>query len=150
MATRIPLRQLQGAGGRFTKKNQGILWTGLEVLADNINKRGNSLNASRKKSMEKLAEQMEAYAKRNARWRDRTGDARARLHGVAVHNDRQQTSTAYLGHGVGYGVFLETMQGGSFAIIMPTIQVFGAKMFATVKEYDTLDDVADRMEAMGE
>lgn len=145
MPNLVPFSQLRGSGGRFTERNQGIMWTGLDVIANNINRRGKTLNASRKRTMEKMARDMEAYAKANAPWKDRTHDARDRLQGVAVHDDRKEISTAFLGHGVGYGFYLETMQGGRFQIIMPTIQHFGKRVLSTVNEYDTADSVIERM-----
>lgn len=143
--TSAPFRQLHGVGGRFTEGNQGILWTGIRAMANNINRRGKTLNTARMKAMDKLGDEMEAYAKSNAPWKDRTTDAREGLHTVVVHDKRREESTIWLAHGVGYGIWLETMQGGAFAIIMPTIQEFSKRVFSTVVEFDTADDVFERI-----
>lgn len=63
----------------------------------------------------------ETYAKQNAPWTDRTGNARATLHGW-VNELSQDTVELYLSHGVEYGVALETKYAGRFQIVWPTIQ----------------------------
>lgn len=69
------------------------------------------------------AQKLEANAKENARWQDRTGDARRRLKG-----DSSLMSNGYklrLAHGVGYGIFLEMAHERRFAIIDDTIRYVG-------------------------
>lgn len=61
-----------------------------------------------------------AYAKANAPWTDRTGDARRGLN-VSVDGDGN-TITMQLFHTVDYGLWLEVIQNGAFAIIMPTLE----------------------------
>lgn len=139
---RVPLSRLRNAKGQFTSNRGGVLFTGLEVMANNINKRGNSLNATRKKTMEKLAAEMEAYAKANKPWNNRTGDAQAGLRAEVIHDDAAKTSTVYLGHGVGYGLWLEL---GNYPIIMPTIMAFAPRMMSTIKELDSVDTILDRV-----
>lgn len=69
------------------------------------------------------AEAMENYAKANAPWTDRTGDARERLH--ATVEETGPIGTIVLAHGVDYGLWLEIANGGRYAIIAPTIDVYG-------------------------
>lgn len=69
---------------------------------------------------EKAAGEVEAYAKANAIWSDRTGDARAKLRAWADHYGNVVSVT--LSHGVDYGFWLEVIQNGRFAIIRPTIE----------------------------
>lgn len=69
------------------------------------------------------AEAMENYAKANAPWQDRTGDARERLH--ATVEETGPIGTIVLAHGVDYGLWLEIANGGRYAIIAPTIDVYG-------------------------
>lgn len=69
------------------------------------------------------AKKLEAYAKENARWKDRTGDARRRLKGSA-----EQVKNGYqlsLAHGVDYGIWLELAMERRYAIIEETIQKVG-------------------------
>lgn len=62
----------------------------------------------------------EAYAKENAPWADRTGNARQSLHSF-VEELSNDTVRLYLSHGVDYGIFLETRFAGKYQIIWPTI-----------------------------
>lgn len=69
------------------------------------------------------ASKIEAYAKSNARWQDRTGDARRRLKG-----DVLSSGTVYrirLAHGVNYGKWLELANERRYAIIEESINAEG-------------------------
>ncbi|MGX9924108.1 hypothetical protein ACWIG4_30140 [Streptomyces sp. NPDC002248] len=66
------------------------------------------------------------YAKANAPWEDRTGDARDGLD-VDV-DDSGNTIVLSLFHTVDYGQWLETIQNGRFAIIMPTLEIYGQEI----------------------
>lgn len=68
------------------------------------------------------AEDMETWAKQNAPWTDRTGDARERLH--ATVEETGPIGTIVLAHGVEYGLQLEIRNGGAYAIIAPAIDMF--------------------------
>lgn len=72
------------------------------------------------------AQEMEAWAKQNAPWQDRTGNARAGLH--ATVEGTGGIGTIVLSHGVPYGLWLEIANGGRYAIIAQAIDVFGAKL----------------------
>lgn len=63
---------------------------------------------------------METYAKENAPWVDRTGNARQSLHSW-VEELSGDIVALYLAHGVYYGIFLERKYAGRNAIIWPTI-----------------------------
>src|SRR5436190_3258376 len=69
------------------------------------------------------AEDMENWAKENAPWTDRTGDARERLH--ATVEETGPIGTIVLAHGVDYGLWLEIANGGRYAIIAPAIDAWG-------------------------
>lgn len=71
------------------------------------------------------AAEMEAWAKANAPWTDRTGAARAGLH--ATVEETGQIGTIVLSHGVPHGLWLEVANGGRFSIIAKAIDVFGPK-----------------------
>lgn len=74
------------------------------------------------------------YAKENAPWEDRTGDARAGLDtDVSIEGHRIIWE---LYHTVEYGLYLETKYNARDAIIMPTLEMFAPK-------------VADRMNFRG-
>ena len=66
-----------------------------------------------------VAVQGEAYAKLNRVWTDRTGAARAGLHGESdVH---LASGSIVLEHGVDYGIWLEIANQGRYAILPQTI-----------------------------
>lgn len=69
------------------------------------------------------ANQLEAYAKENARWQDRTGDARRRLKGSTL--EIENGYKLKLAHGVDYGIWLELAMERRYAIIEETIQRVG-------------------------
>lgn len=69
-----------------------------------------------------LADDMEAHAQEHAPWTDRTGDARAGLEGT-VEVDGDQVIVA-LQHTVPYGIWLENLRNGRYAVILPTLEVF--------------------------
>lgn len=79
-------------------------------------------------AFEGLSEQVLAAAQAYAPWDDRTGMARDRLW-VEVYEDN---GSIYLdlGHGVDYGLYLETIQNGRFATIMPTLETYAGILFA--------------------
>jgi len=67
------------------------------------------------------------YAQQNAPWDDRTGMARDSLW---VDTYIQGTDIVLdLGHGVDYGEWLEIIQNGRFATIMPTLEVYAPIIF---------------------
>lgn len=77
------------------------------------------------------AEEMEQYAKANAPWTDRTGDARERLH--ATVEETGPIGTIVLAHGVDYGIWLEIANGGRYSIIPQTIDVFGPRVMRSLQ-----------------
>lgn len=77
------------------------------------------------------AAEIEAYAKANAPWQDRTGAARARL--SATVEESGPIGTITLSHGVPYGIWLEIANGGRYSIIAPTIDVFGPRVMRSLQ-----------------
>lgn len=68
------------------------------------------------------AGQLEARAKRNAPWTDRTGNARNGLFGsTEVTGLRRNEVKIRLAHTMDYGVFLELARDGKYAILKPTV-----------------------------
>lgn len=72
-----------------------------------------------------MAQEILDYAQANAPWEDRTGDAR-RLLDVDV-SDEGDAVIIQLYHQVDYGLWLEVIQSGRFAIIMPTLERFSGQ-----------------------
>ena len=69
---------------------------------------------------------VEAYAKQNAPWSDQTGMARAGLNASVSVEGGEVVLT--LAHSVDYGIWLETIQDGAYAIIMPTLEALGPQI----------------------
>lgn len=78
------------------------------------------------------APRVEAYARRNAKWRDRTGNARNGLRGIP-ESQKGGPYKIILAHGVPYGIYLEVRFSGKYAIINPTIAVEGPEVMRTVQ-----------------
>lgn len=74
----------------------------------------------------KFCQDLIDYAKKNAPWEDRTGDARAGLDGQVESDGHIMDVTLF--HTVDYGVWLEVRWGGKFAIIIPTVEKMGSKL----------------------
>lgn len=66
------------------------------------------------------APQLEAYAKQNRPWTDRTGNARQTLHATVLDLGNGKVAII-LSHGVSYGLWLEIKSAGKWAILWPTL-----------------------------
>lgn len=66
------------------------------------------------------------FAKEQASWEDRTGDAREGLD-VDVDSSLGEIVLTMF-HTVEYGQWLETIQNGRFAVIMPTLELYGPEI----------------------
>lgn len=86
------------------------------------------------------AEAMEQYAKTNAPWTDRTGDAREFL--SATVEETGPIGTIVLSHGVPYGIWLEVANQGRFSIIPETIHVFGPIVMRSLQNLINLGHAA--------
>ena len=78
-------------------------------------------------AMEEYADIIRDYAQENAPWNDRTGEARA---GLDTNVEQVQGEIVLeLFHTAEHGQWLETVQSGRWAIIMPTLELFAADAF---------------------
>lgn len=75
----------------------------------------------------RYANEIEQWMKANRKWTDRTGEARATLKAEVI-DVTGRAALILLTYGVDYGVFLETMQAGRFAIIAPALDHFGPRL----------------------
>lgn len=73
-----------------------------------------------------FAQNVQEYARENASWEDRTGDARSGL--TAEGRQRLTTYSIILYHTVDYGIWLEVRWDGKYAIILPTIEHMGHEL----------------------
>lgn len=71
------------------------------------------------------AMQVVVYAKQNAPWTDRTGNARR-----SIHSETSMDGMSIaIGIGESYGRFLETGFGGRYRVIDPSVFSYGKAMF---------------------
>lgn len=71
--------------------------------------------------MQTAASKMESWAKQNAPWTDRTGQARQRLTGQAYW-ENANIVVAAIAHQVDYGIWLELAHQRKYAILEKTIE----------------------------
>jgi hypothetical protein len=76
---------------------------------------------------------IEDYAKTNARWIDRTSNARQGLHAFVDARDKTRVAI-YLSHAMPYGIWLEIRWHGRYAIILPTLQHYYGPIRKMIKE----------------
>lgn len=95
---------------------------GFRVLHDGVIKwfDGPEWDDVAEQEFEKSQEELEMTAKRNAPWTDRTGEARAGI-SSEVTNTKGEVAIR-LFHTAEHGRWLELIQNGRFAIIMPTLE----------------------------
>lgn len=97
------------------------MWRGVETIQANMLDYATRVRLAVISVAEFLAPMMEAYAKDNAPWTDRTGNARQGLRGF-VEEVSQTIVDIYISHGMDYGIYLEVSFAGRYAILWPTIQ----------------------------
>lgn len=75
-----------------------------------------------------------SFAKVNAPWVDRTGNARAGLHSETLVGPGATSFELIVAHSVFYGIFLERRFSGRNAIILPTINYIGAVLIGRIQD----------------
>lgn len=93
-------------------------------LAQQVDAYGGKVQVAIKAVADFMATKMQNYSRQNAKWQDRTGNARTGLFGVTSQEAAKEVVTIYLSHGhtISYGVFLELANAGKYAIIWPAIE----------------------------
>jgi hypothetical protein len=91
----------------------------LAALDHNLNRFDERVRKGIDKTMTYQAARSETYMKSNARWTDRTTNARNALF-VSVTRHSEDSWEMILSHGVSYGIWLEVSNGGKYAIVRPT------------------------------
>lgn len=76
---------------------------------------------------ESKAEEMQRYMKQNHKWKNRTYKAEQGLYGKVITSKMKYVTTIEIGHGkdIWYSVYLEEYYGKKYAIIQPTLDLFG-------------------------
>lgn len=127
--------------------NNGFQWVvSPKVIADGLEKYGERALAAVQAAASYWGQSIQDEARENAAWEDRTGNARGGLFfavdgfgldpitgtvtpeatsdmsDIAVESGSKETLIVTLAHTVFYGKYLETSNGGTYAIIMSTIE----------------------------
>lgn len=91
---------------------------------------GPNLEDNAEEAFEDAALDILEYAKQNAPWLDRTGMARAGLDVQVTRSNGQIILELY--HTVEYGLWLEVIQNGRYATIMPTLEQYAPRVYSSV------------------
>ena len=102
-----------------------------EVLGRNIGDYAQRLLAAVFDLSQYFAARMESWAKTNARWTDRTGNARQGLTSRAFRT--AAAVTIVLWHSVEYGIWLEVAHAGVWGIILKTIEAHQQQFMRAVE-----------------
>lgn len=127
--------------------NKGFQWiVSPKVIADGLDKYQEKAMVALQAAATYWGQSVQDQARENARWEDRTGNARgglffavdgfglepitgtvtpestSQMSDVGVESGDANTLIITLGHTVFYGKFLELSNGGKYAIIMSTIE----------------------------
>lgn len=94
-----------------------------EQVVQNMAKFENKFDAALYQFANNGAQKMEAYAKQNRPWTDRTGRARQSLKGSAYKANKGYRLE--IAHGVSYGIYLEYKYNRKYAILWPTVNTVG-------------------------
>ena len=106
-------------------------WRGREEVKAAMRRYGEDAKQAIQQLALAWAPKLEAYAKQNARWNDRTTNARQSLY--AVVDSTNGRTTIYLSHGIAYGVYLELLYQGRLAIILATLEAHYEPIQADVR-----------------
>lgn len=78
-----------------------------------------------------LAPKIEAWAKANGPWTDRTGQARQGL--TAISEAAADLVTVYLFHTADHGKWLEIANGGRYRVIIPALEAHYSEAMALIR-----------------
>ena len=95
----------------------------VKQVVQNMAKFENKFDAALYQFANNGAQKMEAYAKQNRPWTDRTGRARQSLKGSAYRANKGYRLE--IAHGVSYGIYLEYKYNRKYAILWPTVNTVG-------------------------
>lgn len=102
-----------------------IQFTGLDALAQSIQQHDQKVKRYIGAQFLRAEGEATTYAKQNAPWTDRSGNARAGLFAKASAVNGGEAFELVMAHSMFYGIYLESRFSGKFAILMPTINYIG-------------------------
>jgi hypothetical protein len=136
--------------------SSGLTWQGMRPMdfLRGIDAYAQRIERAAERVAATVATAMEEYAQEHAPWTDRSGKARETLH--AHHAIAGTILRIYLSHGMDYGLFLEkikgatleestlrrsagpvaveTVAGGNYAIIWPTIERYMDTIYDQIRQ----------------
>ncbi len=135
----------------------GIVWVRApEALIPNVHVYQERVTLAIFAVAEYMAQVILNYAKQNAKWTDRTANARNALHAIAVMGGAKGKQSRYQGdvepetesivnvaaymvfiylsHGMKYGKYLETIKAGKWGIIMAALQGHYGQVMQMLRE----------------
>lgn len=126
-----------GGGNAKGAKGMQLIWE-TDTLTPGVRGLNTFVNKAISTVMAYYEPQIENHAKINAPWTDQTTNARNGL--IARSGKTANEYWIVLAHQVPYGIYLETRWAGKYAIIQPTLEVYGPKIM------NTLEGILDRYE----
>lgn len=106
-------------------RSGSVEFSGIDKLAETIGVHDRKVQRVVLGQFKRAEDEAVTFAKINAPWTDRTGNARAGLHAETLVGEGARTFELVVAHSVFYGLWLEVRFSGKFAIIMPTINYIG-------------------------
>jgi hypothetical protein len=147
--------QAPGLTGDQTRHAGGFVWVEPpDALIARARAYGERVKVAVYAVAEYMAQVIVDWARRHASWTDRTGNARAALHAIAVWGGQETQRyegpvppeaeavvevasglvAVYLSHGVSYGKYLETIRSGKWAIILPALEAHYGQVMDLIRE----------------
>lgn len=100
---------------------KGIELIGVQSVVDKLGETMESVKKAGAMAVQMAGAECVVYAKHNAPWTDRTGNARRSIHQESSADGME----AMVGIGMPYGKYLELNHGGKYRIIHPTVFSYG-------------------------
>lgn len=122
--------------------NSKITLTGVDRLAKSIEQHDLKVKRVIAGQFIRAKGDAEEFARNNAPWTDRTGNARSGLHADVNVIDQGKAFELIVAHSVNYGIWLEVRFSGKYAIIQPTVDYIGAVLISRIASS------IEKMEAM--
>lgn len=104
-----------------------------DTLTPNLKALPAKIEAAVAAAVDYSAVRAEGFARENAPWTDRTGNARSGLHTAPFH-EFGSNHGYHIAHSVPYGIWLEVRWEGRYAIIEPTVQTMGPELMQMVSQ----------------
>ena len=104
----------------------------IDKFVVDLGQMSNEVREDVQKVLKNTGFKIEASAKANRPWSDRTGRARQSLNGDSEWVGNKVRVS--LSHGVDYGIWLELCNEGKYSIIMPTINKEGPAVMEGLKK----------------